>query len=1234
MFLTALEKTDPKERAAFLDAACGQDRALRQRLESLLQDRETLGSFLEAPAATDPRLAVPLTTAVMVDGPAHIPTITEKAGDRIGRYKLLEQIGEGGAGVVYMADQEEPVRRRVALKVIKLGMDTPSVIARFEAERQALALMDHPNIARVFDAGATAAGRPYFVMELVRGIRITDYCDQAQLPPGDRLALFIQVCRAIQHAHQKGIIHRDIKPSNILVTLHDGTPVPKVIDFGIAKATGQKLTDKTVFTQFAAFIGTPAYMSPEQAEMSGLDIDTRSDIYALGVLLYELLTGRTPFEAEALHHAGLEECRRTIREEEPVRPSQRLATLSHAELTTMAGQRGMDAPRLIQLLGGDLDWIVLKCLEKDRSRRYDTATALAMDVQNYLADEPVLARPPSQLYRLGKMLHRHRGAFAAAALVTTTLLAGITISTLQAIRATRAERQESGLRRRAEQGESAARLNEYVADINLAQRSLAAGNYGRAVQLLDKHRPKAGEPDLRGFEWRYLWQVSRGDEHTALPIHEGPVQSVAFSPGGELLVIGLPDKLAVWDARSRSLVTNLPMGAVSMVFSPDGKTLISAQPASWPPGWGLGPEMGPLPGRGMSPAPGRGPNPQPGWRGGPAMGPEAGLRSRGDVGPPLGPRPGPQSDQRAAPALAEAGSRLGPRPGPGLGWGGGSLPGFGGGPGTVRVWNTADWTERKSLPGNTGPIALSKDGTRLATVNREGVRVWETSTWKEARVLSSALGPMTFSPDGRTLATDSQAGITLWPTDEARPEVVLHNSTNLLFSGGPGFPLRPVGSIVFSPDGKWIVATRNALSEHGIFVLGIWNVESGGETAMPDDPEHIEHTGAISALAFSPDGTMLATASTDYSIRLWDFAKRQRLATLQGHLSEVWALAFSPDGQSLVSGAKDGSVKLWPVQRQQKEDILSGPWQDMLAVSRDSRRLAALDRQGTLVFLSLTTREPEQEFQLADSADRGRFRPPPAVALSADLRTMAQVHHDGRVQLWNTETRTPTTLDAPDRPVGFLALSPDGRELVTGGGFGRNLRWWDLRAGTNWMIESEASRALFSPDGRTLATFQRTNQVQLWDAATRSLRTNWVSQSEWRLEVPVAFSPDGRILALACADDTVRLWDAFTAGLLGVCAGHKQSISSVAFSPDGRTLATSSDDRTLKFWNVATQQELMTIRRLGGALRRLLFSPDGNLLVGRISAASSTGGLRFYRAPLLSETDAAGAQANLAPGTR
>jgi serine/threonine protein kinase/tetratricopeptide (TPR) repeat protein len=441
VFNAALQLT-PRQRSSYLNEACGDDTQLRHQVEVLLQAHESAGTFLEAPAV-DPEVS---SMVVRVS-----QARTEVPGDRIARYKLLQQIGEGGCGIVYMAEQEAPVRRRVALKIIKLGMDTKSVIARFEAERQALALMDHPNIAKVFDAGATDTGRPYFVMELVRGTRITDYCDQGSLSTRERLDLFVHVCHAVQHAHQKGIIHRDLKPSNILVTVNDGVAVPKVIDFGIAKAAQGRLTDHTLFTAFEQFIGTPAYMSPEQAVLTSLEVDTRSDIYSLGVLLYELLTGQTPFAQKELLESGLEQMRRTIREKEPLRPSTRLSAMVAGDLATVARHRQSEPPRLIHLVRGDLDWIVMRCLQKDRGRRYETANGLAMDILRHLNNEPVVARPDTQAYRMAKFVRRHRTPVAIAALVLLALAAGLLGTLTQAHRATRHAAQEELQRRRADQ---------------------------------------------------------------------------------------------------------------------------------------------------------------------------------------------------------------------------------------------------------------------------------------------------------------------------------------------------------------------------------------------------------------------------------------------------------------------------------------------------------------------------------------------------------------------------------------------------------------------------------------------------------------------------------------------------------------------------------------------------------------------------------------------------------------
>src|SRR5215213_2338320 len=418
LFLHAVGKVPPERWDTHIAEACGGDADLEQEVGRLLRVHREAGSFLDRPAVG---VGASGAFSPPPDGETATGLPREGAGTEIGPYRLLQQIGEGGMGTVFMAEQQHPVRRQVALKVIKAGMDTAQVVARFEAERQALAIMDHPNIAKVLDGGATPSGRPYFVMELVKGVPITEFCDRNHSTPRQRLGLFAQVCAAVQHAHQKGIIHRDIKPSNVLVTVHDTSPVVKVIDFGVAKALGQELTERTLFTGFAQLIGTPLYMSPEQAGESALDVDTRSDIYSLGVLLYELLTGTTPFDKERFRKAAHDEIRRIIREEDPPRPSTRLSE-SKERLPSISAQRHTEPAKLAKLVRGELDWIVMKALEKDRARRYETANGFASDVQRYLADEPVLACPPSAGYRLRKFVRRNKATAAVAALVLSFLV--------------------------------------------------------------------------------------------------------------------------------------------------------------------------------------------------------------------------------------------------------------------------------------------------------------------------------------------------------------------------------------------------------------------------------------------------------------------------------------------------------------------------------------------------------------------------------------------------------------------------------------------------------------------------------------------------------------------------------------------------------------------------------------------------------------------------------------------
>jgi tetratricopeptide (TPR) repeat protein len=532
MFIAAVNKPNGAERASYLDSACGKDADLRERIEALLREHDQLGSFLESPAAA---------SVATVDDP-----VSEAAGMRLGPYKLLQEIGEGGMGTVWMAEQQEPVRRLVALKVIKAGMDSVQIIARFEAERQALALMDHPNIAKVLDAGTTSEvrgqksevggqgsltsdlrpltsrGRPYFVMELVKGTPITKYCDEHRLTPRERLELFVLVCQAIQHAHQKGIIHRDVKPSNVLVAPYDGKPVVKVIDFGVAKATGQRLTERTLFTGFGAVVGTLEYMSPEQAELNNQDIDTRSDIYSLGVLLYELLTGTTPLERKRAHEAGLLEALQIIREDETPPPSVRLSTLT--ELPSIAANRGLEPKMLSGLVRGELDWIVMKAVEKGRSRRYQTANAFACDIQRYLADEPLEACRPAIGYRLSKFARRHKTGVGIAAMAAVAVLLAVggfswVLYDRAAWQAKVAEEVRSSLQRArtfiAEKQLVKARQELAEAKGRLGNEHLQVGNLAHDVEAVGEE-VKAVEADWARFQ-RFLALIDRGNEAETSP---------------------------------------------------------------------------------------------------------------------------------------------------------------------------------------------------------------------------------------------------------------------------------------------------------------------------------------------------------------------------------------------------------------------------------------------------------------------------------------------------------------------------------------------------------------------------------------------------------------------------------------------------------------------------------------------------------------------------------------------
>jgi WD40 repeat protein/serine/threonine protein kinase len=1120
VFLAALEVSGAAPRAAFLEQACGEDAALRHDVEVLLREEEQLGGFLETPALAAAVGARDSVTEAEAAGAARWES--EAVGGWIGRYRLLEQIGEGGVGVVYLAEQEVPLRRRVAVKVIKLGMDTRSVVARFEAERQLLALMDHPHIAKVLDAGATDAGRPFIVMEWVRGVRITEYCDRQQVGMRDRLGLFLQACHAIQHAHQKGIIHRDIKPSNILVARHDDTPVTKVIDFGIAKAVGQRLTEQTLYTAVTAFLGTPAYMSPEQAEFGGpaaADIDTRTDVYSLGVLLYELLTGRTPFDAAWLLNAGLDECRRTLREVEPSPPSIRLATLGQPALADVARQRRVEVPPLLRQVRGDLDWVVMKCLEKERHRRYPTVSELAQDVQRYLANEPVLARPPSRLYRSRKFVRRHRVALAGAAGILLALVAGTAVSIWQAVRATRAEQVavaghvlEGQLRREAERQRAAARLNEYVADINLAQQGLLAGNLGRAAQLVAKHRALPGELDLRGFEWRYLWQRCQGDDHLSLPARPDSIQALALSPDGRWLAIGSRAGLDVCDLRTSTPVFQAPLGAVSVAFHPAGTHLVAADPRTvrvWTvSGWT---EHRLPPGHG------------------------------------------------APVALAPDGSRLATSSRDG-----------------IRLWRTEDWTEGRWLPGALGPLAFSPDGRTLAANGWQGVTLWDAETG-EARVRLEAaanlffLGgwwyggdhQLAFSPDGRFLVAPrnqtTRRGtfvLSVWDTQSGVEVGVMPDDPQWIEHAG-----RITGA-VFAADGRTLATSS---MDHS---LRLWDFAGRRSTATLQG-----HRNEVWTLAVSADGQTVASGGKDGSVKLW---ATHRAASRDFRPGPARPLAFSPDGRTLAvlfprgrlafvaepDGAIRNEVQLDP------EPFFFRPG---LSLSADLATLAEGRSDGTVRIRNL--RDGGTIEWLASE------RPLGAVVLSPDARTLVTGARDEPLRWWDLRTQTATSIETPASRVLF---SPDGRWLAVLGR-GRAFELYDaatrvrrtrIQTGT-----ALAPVAAFAADGTWLATSGAAGPdhiVQLWDTVT-GRRLGDCRGHKQGIHA-MAGSPDGRTLATSSDDSTLKFWHLATQQELLSVQRLGGRATELLFAPDGRALveatSLSPDTAGMQFYRAPTFAEI------------------------------------------------------------
>jgi WD40 repeat protein/serine/threonine protein kinase len=1034
------------------------------------------------------------------------PFAAEAAGAVIGRYKLREKLGEGGCGVVYVADQEQPVRRQVALKVIKLGMDTRSVVARFEAERQALAMMDHPNIAKVLDAGATETGRPYFVMELVRGIKITDYCDQNQLSTRERLELFIKVCQAVQHAHQKGIIHRDLKPSNILVTMHypDRVGVPKVIDFGIAKAIEGRLTDLTVYTELYQFIGTPAYMSPEQALMSSDplgDIDTRSDIYSLGALLYELLTGETPFDTKELLTAGPDELRRTIREKEPVRPSTRLRQTAESEA------RGALATRHSPL-ASDLDWIVMKCLEKDRARRYETANALGTDIQRHLNHEPVIARPPSRIYEFQKTVRRHKLAFIATGAVIAALGAGAIVSTWQAVVATHAKQAQTAFANaakteKARAEKNAAESRERLVQLNLANgtRLMKEGNFPDALLwFASALNLDQGDPIRERYHRLRCASVL---QHCAQPlhilVHEGVVEYAEFSAdGSRIITVSDAGTARVWDATTGNPITppmSHPGRLLQAALSPDGHRALTAGVSSALP---------------------------------------RAVVWNADTGEQIFSL---RHDSFVCHAEFSPDGRHVLTAGLDK---------------KAQVWDAA--TGKPSLPpfrhnGAVRQAHFNSDGQRIVTASEDKTaRVWDAMTGQPVTPPlqhEEAVFSAVFSPDGHYIVTGSgDRTAQLWDASTGHR------------IGPPLQGSNAVWSASFSPDGKRILTGTSD-------GLRVWDIGTGVSMALaykhPVGPRSLELFPV-----FSPDGRLILAPFDDDRAGVFDAVTLEAITPPLPHNFQEHG-SFSPDSRRLVTCSVDRAW-VWELGTGSSRPRPSRPISvvNRVSISPDRHRIAlAVGDAAAQIFDASTGSPLSPPLGHEGTVIYTRFNP--------DGRYLVTTGKDYAARVWDVLNGQPIgpPLHHSDTPDAYgyiidVAFSPDSRKVATADV--NDLRLWDLPVGKpgskpirpGGLVEHIA----FSPDGRSLVTAcSRTagpnGTVRVWDVETAEPRTAPLLLKEGVGHA--AFSPDGRLFVTASYDGTAQVWDATTGEPITAPLQHDRPVLCAEFNSDSTRVFTATE---------------------------------------------------------------------------
>jgi len=1005
--------------------------------------------------------------------------VIEGPGTKIGRYKLLELIGEGGMGLVYLAEQKEPVKRRVAFKIIKPGMDSRQVIARFEAERQVLALLDHPNIAHVLDAGTTETGRPYFVMEYVKGLSIIQYCDRNKLNIEQRLKLFRQVCEGVHHAHQKGIIHRDLKPSNILVSVHEDRVVPKIIDFGIAKATTRPLTDKTVFTYQGQMLGTPEYMSPEQVDLATQDIDIRSDIYSLGVVLYELLAGVLPFERESLARLGFVEVQRTIREQEPASPSSRLSGLGEQAKAIAESRRTQVVP-LARCLHRELEWIPLKAMRKDRCRRYRSAAELADDVQNYLDGRPLIAGPETTVYRVKKFVRRHAGSVATAALVAAAIVLGLVVSTAMYLRAEDARRKENIARTRAEQAERTTKEKAeelrrilHANSIQLADEKCRDGNVKHARELLDSC-PK----DLRGWEWDRLSHIMDQSSLT-LRGHNEIVRSAAISPDGKRVVSSGDDAtIRIWDAETGTQLVKRQGqegDAYCVTYSPDGRSIAS------------------------------------GGRDGKVRIWDAAT------GEPVRVLSGHGGTIQVVVFTPDGKEIV-----------------VGGDDGSIRRWDAATGLELKTVREDgtsVRSLAFGTDGRWIISDN-SGVKIWDASTGAEIKTLEG-VGTASFSPDGKYIAGLGRNTIKVWNAStgeqvaslggrsgEIREFTFTGDSRYVVFGGWPcaisvwDLSTRsdvrillghesPIHSIVSARDGKRLVSG----SRDG--TIKVWDLTCDRERVILRSPGGV---GDVLA-GVSPDGRRAVTyAFWGSSIWIYDTTTGMEVATLRKPGAEIHAALLSVDGKRIVSGNSDGTVDVWDTDRGTNVRTLHRHVRAVVSVAftPDGRRIISGGMDKTIK-VSDTESGAELTTLLGHAAGVR------SLACSPDGRHIVSGGIDGIVKVWDLAVgKEVATLRGHSRGVISVSFSPDGQRIVSAS-FDGALKVWDAATcvevrtlrGHNGLAQSAA----YSPDGKRIVSGGADHTVRVWDAITGTelLTVGGYEAPIWS----TVFTPDGKTIAVA-----------------------------------------------------------------------------------------------------------------------